>query len=102
MTTTLLIVLITILVTLGYVGLGARLIHWRSSYYAVDEAAQDLSERLVLVAEEKAKADNDLKVFKDYLGVIASRQLAVQLTDEQINYIVHNVVAALTPREKMN
>ncbi len=102
MTTTLLIVLITILVTLGYVGLGARLIHWRSSYYAADEAAQDLSERLVLVAEEKAKAETDLKAFKDYLGLIAGRQIVAQLTDDQVSYIAHQVGVMLTPKGQQN
>ena len=102
MTTTILTVLVTVLATLGYVGLGFRLVHWRSSYYAADEAAQDLSERLVLISEEKAKAESDLKVFKDYLGVIASRQLMVQLTDEQVSFITHQIGAILTPKEKQN
>ena len=102
MITTILIILITVLATLGYVALGARLIHWRSSYYAADEAAQDLSKQLVLCAEEKSRADADLKVFKEYLGAIASRQLMVQLTDEQVSFIAHQVGAILTPKEKQN
>ncbi len=102
MIATTLLVLVSVIVTLGYVVLGYRLVHWRSSYYELNGVSEDLVSKLEDAEEDRFKAENDLKVFKDYLGVIASRTIQAQLTQEQVAAIAQHIAASLTPKGEMN
>ncbi len=95
-------VLVSALATMGYVYLGYRLVHWRSSYYELNGVSEDLVSKLEDAEEDRFKAENDLKVFKDYLGVIASRTIQAQLTQEQVAAIAQHIAASLTPKGEMN
>lgn len=102
MISTILTVLITALVTIGCLYMGYWIVYWRSAHQEMAGIADNLMEKFQEAQSDKTRAENDLKVFKDYLGVIASRTVIAQLTEEQVAHIAHHVVASMTPVEKMN
>jgi Tfp pilus assembly protein PilE len=97
-----LVVIVSVLATLGYVSMGYYVVHYRSAYGEMCGIADNLMEKFQEAEGDKTRAENDLKVFKDYLAIIASRQVQAQLTEEQVSHIAQHVAAAMTPKEQMN
>jgi hypothetical protein len=96
------LVLVSVAVTLGYVVLAYWVVYWRSSYQELSGASEDLVSKLEDAEEDRFRAENELKVFKDYLAVIASRTINAQLTDEQVARIAQHIASSLTPKGEMN
>jgi len=95
-------VLVSALVTLGFIYMGYWITHWRSAYQEVCGVAENLMVKFEQAEDEKIRAQSDLKVFKDYLGIIASRTVMAQLTEEQVAHIAQHIASSLTPKGEMN
>lgn len=95
-------VVVAVLVTVGYIKLYNLYTNARTAYEEVDKSYADLADRMDDCIAERLRAEAELKYIKETLAVLATRELAVAITDQQINQISQTMLANMTPIERMN